>query len=232
MLDTSRPNRDYAAQLLAQLRPASICERDGKYLNLSICGTIGEDVRAGAVADALNAHADAKVIQVIVDSPGGLVADAERIHWALRRHGGHVVTTAGRKVASAAVHVFLAGDERLAKPYSRFLIHGAAMEGTPDRGRWTAEAHASALAHLRITNARLVEAFIARTGGRRSFFETAIAGEKWFGPDVAEEQGLVHGLSSGRSAMHKGCQRSHVMMVWGCYEGEQPPAHVARRLGR
>lgn len=62
-------------------------------------------------------------VHIYITSPGGLVSVADMYIAAINECKGHVVTHGVGGVASAAVIVFLAGDERVCTPGSSYMLH-------------------------------------------------------------------------------------------------------------
>lgn len=62
-------------------------------------------------------------VHLYITSPGGLVSVADMYIAAINDCKGHVVTHGVGGVASAAVILFLAGDERICTPGSSYMLH-------------------------------------------------------------------------------------------------------------
>ena len=121
--------------------------------------------RATEFVDAVDAHIEHyhyRRIEVVVASPGGLVAALEHIVRALSRWRSRGVEVRTRVVASAesaaAVLVSL-GDERVAAPGAKLLYHLARV---PEAGAVTARASAELHGELTRADARIVGHLVER----------------------------------------------------------------------
>ena len=121
--------------------------------------------RATEFVDAVDAHIEHyhyRRIEVVVASPGGLVAALEHIVRALSRWRARGVEVRTRVVASAesaaAVLVSL-GDERTAAPGAKLLYHLARV---PEAGAVTARASAELHGELTRADARIVGHLVER----------------------------------------------------------------------
>ena len=121
--------------------------------------------RATAFVDAVDAHIEHyhyRRIEVVVASPGGLVAALEHIVRALSRWRARGVEVRTRVIASAesaaAVLVSL-GDERTAAPGAKLLYHLARV---PEAGAVTARASAELHGELSRADARIVGHLVER----------------------------------------------------------------------
>lgn len=68
-------------------------------------------------------EAQPSAVNLYIDSPGGDLFDAMALRAALDSIDVPIRATAGAAVASAAVPVFLAAEERTAQGYTRFMVH-------------------------------------------------------------------------------------------------------------
>lgn len=75
---------------------------------------------------------DVKIINVYINSYGGEVAEALAIRSQLKRHSAKVKTYCDGVAASAAVTVFMAGEERIMSNASLLFIHNAWTYGSGD----------------------------------------------------------------------------------------------------
>ncbi len=107
---------------LMNIASASITTEDDGEIVLHIVGEITPAVADRLIAK-LHRRPSASSISVLIDSEGGFAAQAERINEALVTHPGRVATVVERVCNSAAIAVFMAGDERFAKPAATFTFH-------------------------------------------------------------------------------------------------------------
>ena len=121
--------------------------------------------RATALVDAVDAHLEHyhyRRVELVVASPGGLVAALEHVMRALVRWRARGVEVRTRVVASAesaaAVLVSL-GDERTAAPGARLLYH---LSRVPEAGAITARASAELHGALSRTDAHIVSRLVER----------------------------------------------------------------------
>ena len=121
--------------------------------------------RATAFVDAVDAHIEHyhyRRIELVVASPGGVVAALEHIVRALSRwraRGVEVRTRVVASAASAAAVLVSLGDERIAAPGAKLLYHLARV---PDAGAVTARASAELHGELTRADARIVGHLVER----------------------------------------------------------------------
>ena len=139
------------------------------------------------------------IIFVYINSEGGDPDAALSIYEALRLSGKKIVTYGMHQVMSSAVLVFLAGDERYAHDYTKFLIHEVEVEG--EDGGKSKDKHRSA-EELEHDNDVMFSLIAERTKLTKSRIKKEIAKapqEDWeFGTDVAKKFGIVHALGLPR----------------------------------
>ena len=73
--------------------------------------------------DLIRSVGEEDEVHLYITSPGGLVDVADMYTAAISQCKGKVITHGVGTVASAAVMIFLEGDERIAEPGSAFMIH-------------------------------------------------------------------------------------------------------------
>ena len=115
-----------------------------------------------AAVDARLEHYHYRRVEVVVTSPGGLVAALEHIVRAFARWragGVEVRTRVVATAASAAAVVVSLGDARSAAPGARLLYH---LTRVPDAGTITARASAELHGELSRTDARIVSRLVER----------------------------------------------------------------------
>lgn len=184
-------NWDPAKQPVAQIENAE----DGA-LTLRLDGPIddwfGLDVRK--LIRQLD-DASPTSITVAIASPGGAVDDATYLYNELRsrsRAGTPVYTEARATVASAAVTVLLAGDERRMQPGSRLMTHEvtlmAMLMGTGDEIMEQARKDVEMLNKMR---AGMLSVYAQRTGKSLAACEALIKDETWMDTEEAVERGFA-----------------------------------------
>ncbi len=86
----------------------------------------------GILQDNLTVYPSLKTIKILLSSAGGYTESGFRIHNYLRglheRHGLQVVTQNTGSVQSAAIDVYCGGNQRIASPYSVFMVHDQSRE--------------------------------------------------------------------------------------------------------
>jgi len=95
---------------------------------IEIIGEINQDTYINVIAQARLIKADAKSIDVIIDSPGGNEAVSDKIAAFLDTLGKPLTTIQTGIVASAAVKIFLKGSVRKANANFPFLIHNTHVD--------------------------------------------------------------------------------------------------------
>ncbi len=162
---------------------------------IKVRGKIGPDdpVRAATVKFHLGTvFAEAKNIEVVIDSGGGSVSEARQIYALLRSDGRPVTTRVVGECSSAATVVLMAGDYRKSVVSAKFVLHE--VEARPLSGRWTAEAHAKESAFLRTQNAELAKLYAGRTGKPIAEFERAIRKDVPHDAAWARHMGLIYNV--------------------------------------
>ncbi|WP_189591186.1 ATP-dependent Clp protease proteolytic subunit [Mesorhizobium sp. M8A.F.Ca.ET.207.01.1.1] len=189
---------------------APVATRYGDTLWMSLEGPIGErdpktgkGIFAAPIEAALKAHSNAQFIEVAIDSAGGAVDEAMKIHGALRAARGFVTVTAGQQCASAASLILMAGDLRLALPKSRILLHGVEIEAPPtaERKRWTAEKYSQFARHIEKTDKAIVDLYAKRGFFGRQWFERELKNEDPLPLVTAQAAGIIHCLA-GQESRH------------------------------
>ena len=157
---------------------------------IDIYGTIGVDVMASAFRDAL--HADAKRIDLHVNSPGGDVYEAVAILNTLRAHPAKIVVTVDSLAASAAGFIAVgAADELYMAENSELMAHlpSAGAAGNASDIRQVAE-------NLdRIAN-NIASIFASRVGGTVDDWLDVLAAETWWSAQEAVDAGLADGIAN------------------------------------
>jgi ATP-dependent protease ClpP protease subunit len=185
----SHPRREaYAASLKAATADAKLARLKAEYaklrgkmklapaysrIYLNLDGAIGKAFGKWSACDVdrlvekLRSNPKAREIVVQINSPGGSVADADRLCLHIAAHGGHVRCVVGKVAASAAVRVLLQSDERIATPASRIAVHTAEIDASGSairQTRWTSSEHLFAAAALQKNDREMKRIYSERTG--------------------------------------------------------------------
>lgn len=104
-------------------------------IEIRLNGDVGSEMENwlfDVLQDHLTSYPSLKTIKILLSSGGGLVESGFRIHNYLRglheRHGLQVVTHNTGTVQSAAVDIYCSGNQRIASPYSYFMVHDSSRE--------------------------------------------------------------------------------------------------------
>jgi len=138
-------------------------------------------------------------IEVIIDSPGGHLQEAQKIYSLLRGCGSHITTRAVGTCASAATIILLAGDWREATATSRFLLHEGEIDPNQARAvvgkdRWTADFHLRISKIMNEQNAKLAHFYAGRTGKPVRMFQEAMRAERVLNANEAREISLINNV--------------------------------------
>lgn len=90
--------------------------------DLYLSGKVGWDITEDKVINFLNENDD-KDINVYVNSPGGSVFDGLGVYNILRSSGRNITTINNGLAASMGSIIFLAGDKRIARTGSLYMVH-------------------------------------------------------------------------------------------------------------
>lgn len=178
-------------------------------LELSILDVIGEDFWSGggitskSIKQALDQHKAAKNIRVLINSPGGDVAEGMAIYNLLRAHPASVRTEVIGLAASAASWIVQAGDQRIVHQPGMMMIHGA---WAITRG--TAEDHAATAELLTKMNGEQIDLFSKRTGLAKDELTKMIAAETWMGSQECCDKGFADQLAEPGTAPESKAQRA------------------------
>ena len=145
-----------------------------------------DGVSSGKVIEALAAVPDAKQINVIINSPGGDVFEANTIYNTLKAHPAPVNVEIRGLAASAAGIIAMAGDTITMGEGSYLMVHNA----------WTvAQGNASQLRDTAVfldrIDADLTGILAARSGNSVEQMKKWMADETWFTADEAIAAGFA-----------------------------------------
>tara|TARA_B100000686_G_C16701781_1_gene923868 strand:+ start:532 stop:1353 length:822 start_codon:yes stop_codon:yes gene_type:complete len=131
-------------------------------------------------------------IKVFINSPGGSVIAGLAMYDAMRNYPGKITTVVSGMAASMGSILLAAGDERLATPNARVMIHqpSGGGQGTATSTR---------------TNQDLIEdmwddltnIYVAHTGVEHEVWDGLLrAGDVWLKPEKAKTLGLVQHITT------------------------------------
>lgn len=153
---------------------------------------------ASRVEAQLREAVGARRVVLVIDSIGGDVDAAKRIHAAVRRHPAEkrqaLITG---KCHSAAVLIAVAADFRSALPDASILLHRTARD-PQDRARWTADTYASHAAALKRIDDDLLDVLAERTGAPRAALEREEQDDRETPLMKAVGLGIIHEIQGVR----------------------------------
>ena len=134
-------------------------------------------------------------IVVYINSTGGEEEADYAIYEALRMSGRKIITHAVNEVCSSAITVYLAGDERYATNYSRFMIHRP-FEAVQSESEYIADTyrhHAKGLDAMADSYFRLICKRSELTQERlKNFIKSSYENNWFFDTKTAKKWGVVH----------------------------------------
>ncbi|MEM7041231.1 MAG: ATP-dependent Clp protease proteolytic subunit [Pseudomonadota bacterium] len=177
-------------------------ETDGPFnpasIEIRLGGDVGPDMESklfGVLEDYLASYPTLKTIKLMLSSNGGYVTSGFRIHNYLRglheRHGLQVVTHNTGSVQSAAVDVYCSGNQRIASPYSIFMVHDSSREL---EGNYNLKDLQDIAEEDHLDTAASHQIFSSCTTVPVSEVGVMFADETYFDPDQALDLGLAHSI--------------------------------------
>ncbi len=145
-----------------------------------------EGVTALQVADAVHRAADAEVLHVYINSPGGDVFESRAIMAALARFPGKKVAHIDSLCASAATSIVMACNEVEMSDGAFFMIHNAMGIAFGDKNSMRERADL-----LEKVEGSIVADYTARTGKTADEVAALMNDETWFSAAEALEHGFV-----------------------------------------
>lgn len=129
---------------------------------------------------------DAKVINLRVNSPGGIVFDGLAIYQALAAHPATIIAHVDGWAASIASVIIMAADEIRIGEAAQIMIHApwSYVVGPADDMRKEADI-------LDSLEAAIVDVYTARTGGTRTAIVDWVKAETWFKGQAAVDAGFA-----------------------------------------
>jgi ATP-dependent protease ClpP protease subunit len=164
---------------------------------IQLCGEIAVGSKTASVAGVRAKLRDAPHvdrIRLIVNSPGGNIAEAFRIYATLRETGATISAVGIGRVASAAVIPFLAADHRELKRGAVLHIHNAHADG---ERRMTARRFRAWAESAALAADRMLVVMVVRTGQPRRMFARAMRADKPLRAVEALGLGLAHEVEDG-----------------------------------
>ena len=146
---------------------------------------------------------DDGVIDMRINSPGGVVPDGWAIIDKLRATGKKITATIEGDAASMAAIVLLAASERKAYKHARLLIHDAYFPEYTLAGAYRKEDLEKLAASLEEDNQRALDFMVERTGADREKLEALMKEDKFIGMEEAKELGFIHEILEPASASVK-----------------------------
>lgn len=128
----------------------------------------------------------APVINLSLNSPGGLVDDGVAIYNALRAHPATVNVHIPAIAASIATVIAMAGDTITIAPHARLMVHEAMS-----MGMGFASDFEKVATRLRATTETIASIYAERTGRDVAYWLALMAEETWFGDQEAVDAGLA-----------------------------------------
>ena len=200
-------------------------------LNLLIYGVIAEEsddgeplVRASDIAARLQEFTG-RTINVYINSPGGVIADAVAIHTALRRHTARKLVQIDGVCASAATIVALAGDRISAAPSAMLMIHNASNTVRGEASDMRREAGV-----LDVLTQQIARLYMART--HRSLEEVLgwMQAETWLTAAEAKALGLIDEISATGRAVAQFDLSAYGLTLPGATDGGEAVAQLRREV--
>lgn len=134
---------------------------------------------------ALNAI-DADVINLRINSPGGVVFAARAMATAIKQHKAKVIAHVDGLAASAATEIACACDEVVMSAGSMYMIHNGWTIAMGDRNDFTAVAEL-----LQKCDDDIAQTYASRSGKKKEEMAALMDAETWFTADEAIAIGLA-----------------------------------------
>lgn len=172
-------------------------KRTAEILMYDIIGQdwMGDGLTAKRVEEALRDMGEVDEINVLVNSPGGIIYEALGIFNALARHPAKVITQNVGAAWSCAGWIMQAGDERVAFENASLMIHNAQGGLMGDRRDFLKEAEV-----LDRMDDTIANTFAKRTGRKAETFRKLMDAESWFDANEALSNKLIDRIIPSKSA--------------------------------
>ncbi len=198
--DLSPGNRATNLRMIDRQFASNAKEEDGKrvgeLLLFDVIGMnwYGEGLTAKTIEDALKSMGEVDEINVLINSPGGIIYEALGIYNALARHPAKVICTNVGAAWSAAGWLMQAGDVRRAAENSTLMIHNSQGFSMGDRRSMTKEAEV-----LDKLDGSIAVTFAKRTGRKTDTFRKLMDEETWFDANESLDNKLIDEIIPAKS---------------------------------
>lgn len=150
---------------------------------------------------------DDDVIDMRLNSPGGVVSEGWGIVDKLRMTGKKITATIEGQASSMASIILLAASERKAYKHATLLIHDAFYPEYTLSGAYRKEDLEKLAQQLDEDNQRALDFMVERTGADRETLEAIMKEDKPMDMERAKELGFIHEILEPVSASAKGWKR-------------------------
>lgn len=150
---------------------------------------------------------DDEVIDLRLNSPGGVVSEGWGIIDKLRATGKKITATIEGEASSMAAILLLAASERKAYPHASLLIHDAYYPEYTLAGAYRKEDLEKLAQRLEEDNQRALDFMVERTGADREVLAAIMKEGKPIDMTRAKELGFIHEILTPASASAKGWKR-------------------------
>jgi len=129
---------------------------------------------------------DASVIELHINSPGGLIRDGLTIYNGLRDHPARVEAIVDGIAASAASWILQAGETRTMNRHTEVMIHDGLMITLGNE-----QDHLDSAAMLGRQSESIAAIYAERAGGTVADWRAAMRDETWYSAEEAVDVGLA-----------------------------------------
>lgn len=150
---------------------------------------------------------DDEVIDMRINSPGGVVSEGWAIIDKLRDTGKKIVATIEGEASSMAALLLLAASERKGYRHARLLIHEAYYPEFTLAGAYHKDDLEKLVASLEEDNKLALDFMVERTGADRETLEAIMKEDTPMNMEKAKELGFIHEIIEPASASAKGWKR-------------------------
>lgn len=168
-------------------------------MEVRLRGDVGPDMADRLLAELdrnLARYPTLKTVKILLSSGGGYIESGVTIHNYLKglhqRHALQVVTHNVGSVQSAAVDIYCAGNQRLASPYTFFMVHDSNFD--LEKGNYDVKAVRDLDEENRITSEAGYAMFSACTSLTVADAGKMFEDQTYIDPDRALELGLAHSI--------------------------------------
>jgi ATP-dependent protease ClpP protease subunit len=161
---------------------------------IKLFGVIGDDVRASAVKEQLDAMDQTQPLLVRIHSEGGDVIDGFALYDAFKAYPGPKKALIESAAFSIASHIAMAFDEVEIAENGYLMIHNPHMECGGDDTE-----HAKASELLAKLKQSMVSAYTQKTGKSEDEILAVMASETWVNAKEALAQGYVNSIAPAKA---------------------------------